>query len=430
MSKKFLFLSLFISTLICAQAQSFMHIHSKNGTVTSVNLEEVEEITFVKSAKGTAENPYTIAELLKACEGLGTDELLKQGNEVYACGIVTKIKEVSVQYGNISYYIADRQQGTETFFVYRGNLLDKARVTTGTELSVGDTVVVCGQVKNYLGKTLEFIAGNYLVKQRRYNPDDINKKALQRLEFPMSAEGYNNMLVVHTAKLNDVTGEEGINYSVEWDTNKRAQRWSCYQMYESLLQKNASRYQGGYPNDVFMPVTYHFASDPYVKSGYDHGHILPSADRMASTQSNEQTFYMTNMQPQVHAFNAGIWEKMEEQVRTWAWQFDTLYVCKGGTIDREDQLNGYIGTDDNLIPVPKYFFMAVLGKTPSGYTAIGLWVEHRSDYPSNASVGDYVVNIRDLEQKTGLNFFHNLPDNVEESVETLPLSNLKNVWGM
>ena len=238
------------------------------------------------------------------------------------------------------------------------------------------------------------------------------------------------MLVVHTAKLNDVTGEEGINYSVEWDTNKRAQRWSCYQMYESLLQKNASRYQGGYPNDVFMPVTYHFASDPYVKSGYDHGHILPSADRMASTQSNEQTFYMTNMQPQVHAFNAGIWEKMEEQVRTWAWQFDTLYVCKGGTIDREDQLNGYIGTDDNLIPVPKYFFMAVLGKTPSGYTAIGLWVEHRSDYPSNASVGDYVVNIRDLEQKTGLNFFHNLPDDIEESVETLPLSNLKNVWGM
>lgn len=430
MSMKYALLPVFALFAMYAQAQSFINIQYKNGTVTSINVDDVQEITFTKAEKGTADNPYTVAELLVACQGLETDALLKDGAEVYARGIITKVKEMSTQYGNATYYIADSQVGYEQFTVYRGSLVNRAPVTVGDELAVGDTVVVCGQVKNYRGTTLEFIQGNYLVSLKKYNSEETLRSVLKRLEFPMRQGGDNNLIVVHTAKLNDETGEEGVNYSVEWDTNKHAQRWSCYQMYESVMARLVSRYQGGYPNDVFLPLAYHLDPDPYVRSGYDHGHILPSADRMASAQSNEQTFYMTNMQPQVHAFNAGLWEKMEDQVRTWAERFDTLYVCKGGTIDKEENIMGYLGADANMIPVPKYFFMALLGKSSTGYTAVGLWVEHRDDYPSNASVSNYVVNIRDLEQKTGLDFFHNLPDTVEEQVETLPLSNLKNVWGM
>ena len=434
MKKHLLLLTLFATIATMTQAQSAMHIYLKNGERASYNIADVDSITFADPIpKGTAGNPFTVEELLEACSNLEANAYLNDGDTVCARGIITRVTELNTQYGNATYYISDTPQAENQFLVYRGFLLDKARVTVGDELVLGDTVTVLGKVKYYNGRTLEFDTGNFIIAIRKYRPTDEVVNAIYRLEFPRCKEGDNNLLLVHTGTLNDVSGETGINYSTEWDTNIHAQRWSCYQMYASVLQINTSRTQTGYPNDPFLPLTYQFTKDPYVSSGYDHGHICPSADRLASAESNEQTFYMTNMQPQVHGFNAGIWARMETQVRSWATSayFDTLYVCKGGTIDQDSQIYDYLGSEDNRIPIPKYFFMALLGKQyTGGYTAIGLWVEHSSDIPSSTQIGNFAVNIRELEQKTGIDFFHNLPDSIEESVETLPLSNLKNVWGL
>lgn len=432
--KRFIFAILAVLTS-AVQAQTFMKVYTKGSTEPLIiNTADIDSITFEREAeKGTIKNPFTVAELLEACNGLGANEFLNDGAEVYARGIITRVTEMNTQYGNATYYIADKRNSKEEFCVYRGRLLNQAWVKTGDELSMGDTVTVCGKVKNFNGKTLEFDNNNYLVELRKYQPSYEERNAVFRLEMPRLKEGDNQLLLVHTATLNDLTGETGINYSTEWDTSIHAQRWSCYQLYASLLEKNTDRTQTGYPNDPFLPMTYQFAADPYVRSGYDHGHICPSADRLASVESNEQTFYMTNMQPQTHSLNAGIWSRMETQVRSWAASayIDTLYVVKGGTIDKEDQIYDYLGSDANQIPVPKYFFMAMLAKqSTGGYTAIGLWVEHIAEYSSKTPIGNFAVNIRELEQKTGIDFFPNLPDAIEESVETLPLSNLKNVWGL
>jgi endonuclease G len=186
-----------------------------------------------------------------------------------------------------------------------------------------------------------------------------------------------------------------------------------------------------YPNDPDLPSQYHFTSDPYWGSGYDHGHIIASADRAYSYNrtANIQTFYMTNMQPQVNGFNAYVWSNMEKRVRSWnTYSFrDTLYVCKGGTIDDTANIIRYLGSGKNKIPVPKYFFMALLCKNKDGYKALGFWVEHKANDDSN--LAKYVVNIDELERKTGLDFFCNLPDEVEKRVESLPVVNVKTAWG-
>lgn len=209
--------------------------------------------------------------------------------------------------------------------------------------------------------------------------------AQTRLEFP-HLKGGKSLVIVHSATLNRTEG--GINYCVEWDTEKNAQRWSCYQMYSSVnyhSSYNVSRYRAEndgslsaecqYPNDPDLPEAYRMTADPYKYNGYDHGHICPSADRLRSAESNYQTFYITNMQPQLNVFNAGIWEKMEEQVRTWASACDTLFVCKGGTIDKQEHVLGQL-TDqikrENRIPVPRYFFMALLSKKGNNYKATAL----------------------------------------------------------
>ena len=268
--------------------------------------------------------------------------------------------------------------------------------------------------------------------------DTSQEPALARLEFP-KVKGDSSIVLIHTT--ND---SYGINYSVEWDTQKKSQRWSCYQLNSETLRQNATRYYDSgnqYPFDPLLSSEQYLSQDCFWSSGFDHGHICPSADRLYSTEANYQTFFLTNMQPQYKAFNGSLsspesyknewspWYRLEIQVRSWgrATTTEVLYVVKGGTIE-----------DDQIMPtlvkgemrVPKYFFVALLLKNKSGYKAAGFWMEHQSSYSAKLPLSSYLVNIRELEQKTGIDFFCNLPDDTEEHVETLPVENVKNAWGL
>ena len=274
--------------------------------------------------------------------------------------------------------------------------------------------------------------GNQQDNSVNTNKNDASQEpALQRLEFP-KVKGGNSIVLIHTT--ND---QYGINYSVEWDCEKKAQRWSAYQMNAENRGGNVGRYQDGYPFDELLDYKYYFHKhgepyDPFWYSGFNHGHICPSADRQYSKLANRQTFFLTNMQPQYSQFNGGEnspWYRLEDKVRSWAAATTTevLYVVKGGTIE-----------DDQVFPtrvkgemrVPKYFFVALLLKNAQGYKAVGFWMEHKSSYPTKESLANYALNIRDLEQKTGIDFFCNLPDNTEDHVETLPIENVRRAWGL
>lgn len=105
---------------------------------------------------------------------------------------------------------------------------------------------------------------------------------------------------------------------------------------------------------------------------------------------------------------------------------DTMYVCKGGTIDKSEQILGYT---NNKFIVPKYFFAAVMIKNKSGHKAIGFWFEHKV-YPSTEKLSAHIVNIAKLEELTGIDFFCNLPDDEERLIENVNItpSYLQTVW--
>lgn len=239
-----------------------------------------------------------------------------------------------------------------------------------------------------------------------------------RLEFP-HVKGGQSVVVVHSST--DSYGNNFVNYAVEWDCDKKAQRWTCYEMYAANSKANGSRYgwwgnSDPFQEDLSLPVESRTTLDDYRGSGFNRGHICPSADRLCSKDANEQTFYLSNMQPQWYKFNAGVWEKMEERVRKWNQDSfrDTLYVCKGGTIDSEANIVQH--TTSGLI-VPKYFFMAILCKNTQGYKAIGFWVEHLNENHENDDLTQYAISIDKLEELTGIDFFCNLPDKTENHVE-------------
>ena len=267
------------------------------------------------------------------------------------------------------------------------------------------------------------------------NKNDASANAyLARLEMPKTKSG--SQVITHA------TDNYGVTYSLEWDSSKKAQRWTCYDLTARTVETNGNSRAKLWPDgdpwnyDPDVPqseqqAVYNELSKSYYP-GYNNvyfekGHICPSVDRLYTKDANEQTYFMTNIMPMVHNFNGGIWLAMEMQVNTWAKSVDTLFVCKGGTIDNE---NHVICKTINGHPVPRYYFMALLAKKGSDMKMLGFWVEHVVEDHSKDALKGYVYNIDELEQKTGIDFFCNLPDDVEETLESKPQATIISEWGL
>jgi len=124
------------------------------------------EVVIEPAGEGTKESPWNVAAVIEACSSLNDGDFLNDGAEVFVTGIVTETTDISTSYGNATYYISDNAKASNKFYVYRGKLLDGAAVAADTDLEVGDSVTVCGKIKNYKG-TMEFDQGNYLVYYKK-----------------------------------------------------------------------------------------------------------------------------------------------------------------------------------------------------------------------------------------------------------------------
>ncbi|MFD2891939.1 DNA/RNA non-specific endonuclease [Flavobacterium chuncheonense] len=151
----------------------------------------------------------------------------------------------------------------------------------------------------------------------------------------------------------------------------------------------------------------------FKKSGYNKGHLCPAADRKSSYELYEQTFFTSNVSPQLYDFNAGIWNRMEQKVRYWAKRYDGVYVLTGGVLS--DNLKT-IGKEK--VAVPNYFYKIVLTKDRS--KMIGFLVPHQK---TSKAIYEFVVSVDTIEQMTGIDFFPNLEDALETKLESV--SNVK-----
>ena len=233
-----------------------------------------------------------------------------------------------------------------------------------------------------------------------------------RMEMPRLHGGKRNLFIVHTVPT------YGVNYCMEYNYDLRAQYWSAFRWDKSNTKKKVSR-TNAWSADPLIPKAYQTDYIDHQGNNLTRGHMLASEDRVNSTEANEQTFYYSNMHPQLYEFNTdGIWWHLENKVIRDKFNTDgfrdTLYVVKGGTIS-----SGMYVIAKKL-PVPDYFFMAILCKKNSnpsqgGYKAIGFWMPHEENTDTNYK--NYAVSIDRLEQLTGIDFFCNLPDDIEAQVE-------------
>ncbi len=264
--------------------------------------------------------------------------------------------------------------------------------------------------------------------------DNINKnligtdKTVERLEMPHLNSRYD--YICHS------TSDGTVNYAMEYDKENLQARWVAYTYDTRTAQKNYSSRTDAWAPEPFYNNKKQYQVSIQAFSGYNRGHIVGSAERYYSREANEQTFYMSNMSPMNGNFNSIYWGEIEDKVRdNWGrnvtnnkseYYGGTLYVVKGGTIDPSNKkfisVNNTLG-DKVQMAVPNYFWIACLFVSQSGNAkAIGFWLEHK-DYRNDSDAflrqlrREAACSIDDLERKTGIDFFCNLSDNIENHIE-------------
>lgn len=175
------------------------------------------------------------------------------------------------------------------------------------------------------------------------------------------------------------------------EVKKKRERCDCFRMDKKIITESAS-------------------SNDYRLSGYDRGHLSPAGDNNKSKKSNRESFLMSNMSPQLPGFNRGIWRTLEEWIRYTAVQCGSLYIVTGPIF--KDNLDT-IGK--NSVTVPGYYYKVILKDDGNRYNALAFIIPHKT---TSSNIESWIVTVDSVEQLSGLNFFPNLDDNLEDEVES------------
>ena len=234
------------------------------------------------------------------------------------------------------------------------------------------------------------------------------------LELPATSASDGQDLLIHGFP------DGGRNYAAYWDYKNLVASWVAYPLCAGNIGTSGGR-TDSFALDPLLPRD----KQPYIpsafKSGnasgsYDRGHQIPSADRL-DWRVNLETFFGTNMTPQDNGLNGNAWGSLEIKVRNWAKNSatDTLYVVTGCT--GADVAAKYVlDYDDKHIAIPAGYYKALLRLSKDKkYTALGIYYDNKSSNDTNFK--GLSMSIDELEKKVGVDFFVNLPDDVEKAVE-------------
>ena len=330
--------------------------------------------------------------------------------------------------------------------------------------------------------------GNPFTIKLTANMGDVERRAVVRITF---TDGYTNTFTIRQLPMTDnptydrpwaeqpaqksgeslvyktyytqTTGGRRVrNYSICYDTEKLVSHWVAYPVHKMYMDRgNYKAKNSNGRTDAWAfddAVCEYVSSSPYYKvlhynytspvipqeqqwyatstygSGYARGHMLPSATRYMTFNTNAQTFYSTNIMPQEYDFNGGSWSNLEGRVRGWACA-DTLFVVTGTLFEGTRTLS----KNGRTTLVPSHAYKLVL-RTKSGNTGKNISdITSAEDlkciaflYENNASEvettpADAATTVAEIERRSGFVFFRNLKSSISNEVKSQ--KNLSD-WGL
>lgn len=198
-----------------------------------------------------------------------------------------------------------------------------------------------------------------------------------------------------------------IAYTTSYDKANKIPKWVAWHLTSDHTSGEQKRLSNFIVDDE-VPAPRAELVD-YKGSGYDRGHMCPAGDNKWGFEPMKESFFLTNICPQDHNLNCGDWNELEIACREWANKYGEIYIVAGPILYKGKHET--IGP--NSVTVPEAFFKVVLcmSGTPK---AIGFIYKNQ---PCNNPKSSYVNSIDQVERITGLDFFPNLPDELEEQIE-------------
>ena len=196
-------------------------------------------------------------------------------------------------------------------------------------------------------------------------------------------------------------------YVLSYNEKYEQANWVAYQLTAEKTDKKYGRTNKFIPDPDVQ--TGSATQEDYNGAGYDRGHLAPAADMGWSEQTMAESFFFSNMSPQVPSFNRGIWKKLEEQVRDWAIDYHKIYIATGPVFSSDMSVIGV-----HHVAVPKYYYKVILDYNPPDIKAIGFILPNEA---SSESLQHFAVSVDSVEKMTHLDFFTRLQDQVEAQTE-------------
>lgn len=202
------------------------------------------------------------------------------------------------------------------------------------------------------------------------------------------------------------------NYTFAWSQKDLVSVWVAYPLCSEYTRKVVDR-TDAWKYDPILGKELSSAPFSRYAGDYARGHQLPSADRLFNKEANKQTFYGTNIAPQLNEHNEGIWSNLEGYVRDIAEASDTTYVVTGCVVEGSDEFT--TDSDGKKMTVPVAFFKALLRYEKGAdmeWSGAAFYTLHKNYGSAEDDLKAVSMSIDKLEEKTGIDFFVNLVDKI------------------
>lgn len=187
--------------------------------------------------------------------------------------------------------------------------------------------------------------------------------------------------------------------------------WVAWELTDAEAKGNLNRKGFSFVPDEDLPMVHRVTTYDYKESGYDRGHMCPAGDMKWSVDAMHDCFYMSNICPQVPELNQRSWERLESACRRWASKLGSIYIVCGPIYKKKTP--EYIGLD-HRVAVPDAFFKVVVSLKKEKEKGIAFYYENTEE---NQPMETAVRSIDQIEKITKLDFFSELPDDVENKIE-------------
>jgi endonuclease G len=196
-------------------------------------------------------------------------------------------------------------------------------------------------------------------------------------------------------------------YSLSYNEESEQPYWVAYSLKPANLESRFGR-RNIFREDTMVKSGTATNRD-YSRSGYDRGHLVPAGDMSFDSIALEESFYYSNISPQLAGFNRGVWKRLEDYTRDHSLYYDSLIVISGPVINSSAE-----GIGENRVSIPVFFYKILIQFRADNVYVTSYLLPHVS---SQSDLSEYIVSVDSIEALTGIDFLYDLPDKLEDRLE-------------